>query len=129
MPKSTLNLLIASHNNLRAQTIKITLESPAVNIQIVDSTDCLIEACRTHHIDLIIFLVISPYFTSMNIIEHLKQHLSQPPKTYVIAHSHSQKTILTLLECGVTQYMTFPLNLYRLRNKVFSLLEVEPILD
>ena len=37
---------------------------------------------------------------------------------YVVAWQHSEQTVLSLLENGVDQYMTFPVNLQRLRGKV-----------
>ncbi len=118
-----IHLLIVSHNSLCSKAIALVLQSPQVEIQRIDSSACIIEACRQRRIDLIIFLTLTPYFTAMNIIEEMASELNYRPTIYVISHSHSQTTILMLLECGVDQYMTFPLNLYRLREKVYSLLE------
>ena len=35
-----------------------------------------------------------------------------------IAWHQSDETVLSLIECGVDQYMTFPLNPARLRSKI-----------
>ncbi len=115
-------ILLVSNDNLSAKAIALSLQSSDTLVELISSNQCLIERCREQRIDLIIFLSLSPYFASMNIVDYLRSELSYMPKIYVISHSHSQSTILTLLECGVDQYMTFPLNLYRLRNKVFSLI-------
>ena len=40
------------------------------------------------------------------------------PVVYVVAWQHSEQTVLSLLENGADQYMTFPVNLQRLRGKV-----------
>ncbi|MFI3263772.1 MAG: response regulator [Rikenellaceae bacterium] len=114
------HILIVSHNTLISKTIATTLQSHSITIHYADSTQCLISLCRKHHIELILFLSLSPYFSSMNIVDYLRQEIKYMPKVYVISHSHSQTTILMLLECGVDQYLTFPLNLYRLRDKVLS---------
>ncbi|MFR9504243.1 MAG: hypothetical protein SNH73_07345 [Rikenellaceae bacterium] len=115
-------LLIVSSDSLYTKVISTALQGPQVEIAHIDPSQCLLEKCQNYHTELIIFLSLAPYFTSMNIIEHLREVLTEMPAIYVIAHSHSQSTILSLLECGVTQYMTFPINLYRLRNKVYTLL-------
>ncbi|MFI3324170.1 MAG: hypothetical protein SNI45_06935 [Rikenellaceae bacterium] len=117
------NLLIVASEAIHTETIQLALNAPQITISCVDSSQCLLERCATQRFELIIFLSIVPYFTSMNIIEQMRRELGERlPVIYVISHSHSKRTILTLLECGVSQYMTFPINLYRLRNKVFSLL-------
>lgn len=114
------HLLIVSQNGLISKTISTTLQGEEVAIHTVDSSQCIIEACRRQHIDLLIFLSLSPYFSSMNIVEYIRREVDYRPKVYVIANSLSQATILSLLECGVDQYLTFPINLYRLREKVYS---------
>lgn len=114
------HLLIISQNGLISKTISTTLQGEEVEIHTVDSSQCIIEACRHQHIDLLIFLTLSPYFSSMNIVEYIRREVNYRPKVYVIANSLSQATILSLLECGVDQYLTFPINLYRLREKVYS---------
>lgn len=40
------------------------------------------------------------------------------PVVYVVAWQHSEQVVLSLLENGVDQYLTFPVNLQRLRGKV-----------
>ena len=37
---------------------------------------------------------------------------------YVVSWQQSEQTVLSLLECGVNQYLTFPVSLQRLRAKV-----------
>ncbi|MFI3317531.1 MAG: response regulator [Rikenellaceae bacterium] len=116
------HLLLVSNDPLRAKVISMALQADQVDVQCIDTSECIINHCQAHHTDLVIFLTLSPYFSSMNIIEQLKRQLDYMPRVYAISHSHSQATILSLLECGVDQYMTFPLNLYRLRDKVYSLI-------
>lgn len=40
------------------------------------------------------------------------------PVVYVVAWQQSEQAVLSLLENGVDQYMTFPVSLQRLRGKV-----------
>ncbi len=127
--KHTFQLLLVSPENLTSRTVRLALRSSAIDISQVDPASCLLQYCSSHHVDLIIFLTTSPYFSSMNVVESLRsvlQPLPTPP-IYVIASSHTPATVLTLLECGVNQYMTLPLNLHRLRNKVFDLIDSSSI--
>ncbi|MFI3285766.1 MAG: hypothetical protein R3Y08_03850 [Rikenellaceae bacterium] len=114
------HLLIVSNDPLQRAIVSMTLESQEHHIVAINTSQCVVEACRAHSIDTIIFLTLSPYFTSMNIVDELSRMLSNPPSIYVITQSHSAAVVLMLLECGVDQYLTFPLNLYRLRRKIFG---------
>ena len=40
------------------------------------------------------------------------------PLVYVVAWQQAEQSVLSLLECGVDQYLTFPVSLQRLRMKV-----------
>jgi DNA-binding response OmpR family regulator len=44
----------------------------------------------------------------------------------VIAWQQAEQTVLSLLEEGVDQYMTFPICVNRLRSKILSLLNNTP---
>lgn len=45
------------------------------------------------------------------------------PKLVVVAWQHAEQTVLGLLENGVDQYMTFPVNLQRLYAKVAGIID------
>ncbi|MFR9523582.1 MAG: DNA-binding response regulator [Rikenellaceae bacterium] len=116
-----IHILIVSADPLRAKVIALALRNPSLAVRCIDPARCVIQECQNWQVDLVIFLTLTPYFASMNIVDEMRKKIDRVPQIYVIAQSHSQSTILTLLECGVDQYMTFPLNLHRLRNKVYSL--------
>ncbi|MFI3332265.1 MAG: hypothetical protein SNI51_03995 [Rikenellaceae bacterium] len=119
------HLLIVSPNSLQANVVSLALQHDNVEITLIDNTQCIIKRCQDIGADMIIFLTLSPYFTSMNIVDELRASLKRLPAIYVISNSHSASVVLTLLECGVNQYLTFPLNLYRLRDKVYGELKID----
>ena len=45
------------------------------------------------------------------------------PLVYVVAWQQAEQSVLSLLECGVDQYLTFPVSLQRLRTKVANELD------
>lgn len=53
-------------------------------------------------------------------VDMLRPRGERRPEIYVVSWQHNEHTVLSLIECGVDQYMTFPLNLRRLRVKVAS---------
>lgn len=73
---------------------------------------------------LIIILCITPIINGEGFIPRLRTVSNRRPTIFVIAWHQSEQTILSLLEAGVDQYMTFPLCMQRLYNKICSLLNV-----
>ena len=64
----------------------------------------------------------------MNILDRDVVRLLRPPGlrrplVYVVAWQQAEQSVLSLLECGVDQYLTFPVSLQRLRTKVANELD------
>lgn len=51
-------------------------------------------------------------------VERLRPRGVRRPEIYVLSWHHSEHTVLAMLECGVNQYITFPVNLRRLCRKI-----------
>ena len=45
------------------------------------------------------------------------------PQIFVVSWQHNEQTVMGLIECGVDQYMTFPLSLRRLCVKLLGTLK------
>ena len=58
------------------------------------------------------------------LIGRLRPEGLRRPVVYVLSWQQCEQTVLALLECGVDQYLTFPVSLQRLRAKVVSDLAV-----
>lgn len=71
---------------------------------------------------LVILLSITPIISGSGFIAKLHRITKPCPKILVIAWQQSEQTILSLLEEGIDQYMTFPICLSRLYGKISSLL-------
>lgn len=68
--------------------------------------------------DVIIVLRTSPFLCGCDRVRELRPMGLRRPLLYVVSWQQAEQTVLSLLECGVDQYMTFPVNLQRLRMKV-----------
>lgn len=68
--------------------------------------------------DAVVVLGAAHFFSGSLSAESLRPRGSRRPEIYVISWQHSEHAVLSLLECGVDQYMTLPLSLGRLRLKL-----------
>ena len=64
----------------------------------------------------------SAFFTGCDVVRTLRPAGLGRPLVYVVAWQQAEQTVLSLLECGVGQYMTFPVSLQRLRTKIANAL-------
>lgn len=72
--------------------------------------------------DLVLLLEVGPVASGRNLFRRVRPHPLRRPEIYVVAHHQGSETVLAMLESGVDQYLTFPLNLSRLRGKVIAAL-------
>ena len=76
------------------------------------------EECRQGLFERVVVLGCSAFCGGRISVERLRPRGARRPEIYVLAWHHSENAVLSLLECGVNQYMTFPLNLRRLCRKL-----------
>lgn len=74
--------------------------------------------CRRVLFDLILVLDVSSFLAGRNPVERVRPQGLRRPLIYVVTWQQAEQTVLSLLECGVDQYLTFPVSLARLRGKV-----------
>lgn len=74
--------------------------------------------CRHGRYDCVLVLGVSKFVDGRISVERLRPHGVKRPQIYVLSWHHSEKAVLSLLECGVNQYITFPVDLRRLCRKI-----------
>lgn len=99
----------------------------------ISNLDCGVTLCTsTHQIipqakrlrpRLVIILCCGVLINGSEIIRLIRPTLNRLPAIYVITWQQSEQMVLSLLEMGIDQYMTFPLCLQRLAAKSASLFE------
>lgn len=99
------------------------LAEMAVEVRTVDVVAHVAIECRRGEFDLVIMLDIAPFFNGSKPIATLRPRLMRRPELLVFSWQHSERVVLSLLECGVSQYVTFPINIRRIRGKICDLLE------
>lgn len=124
----TEKVIIYSPQNSIAELVEAMITECKIGIEIVHtaSTNELIEKTNALHPKLIIILDISPLINGDDIVTKIREKLTlnnfrqrkHNTAIYVITWLQSEESILSLLEAGIDQYLTFPICIERLRCKV-----------
>ncbi len=75
----------------------------------------LIEPLR--HYNLILTLESYPFLNGCDVVRRLRG-AGRTPKIYVLSWLHDEQNVISLLESGVDQYFTLPVNIPRLCGKI-----------
>ena len=67
---------------------------------------------------MVIILGVRPFINGQEIVSLIRMRGSRHPVIYVIAWQQAEQIVLSLLECGVDQYLTLPISISRLQSKV-----------
>ena len=76
------------------------------------------EDCRRGRFERVVVIGCATFADGRVPVERLRPRGARRPEIYVLSWHHSEHAVLSLLECGVNQYMTFPVNLRRLCRKL-----------
>lgn len=115
-------ILILSSDELLAELVCTSLAGLEVEICLVSDRASFERLTERQVFDLVIALHLRPFCCGAEVIGRLRPRRLRRPEIYVVSWQQSEQAVLGLLECGVDQYMTFPLNLMRLRGKVIGAL-------
>ena len=119
-------IVIYSHRSASAALIAEIVGSEATSVICCSTPDQMISTCIHKKPDLVIILAIKPFINGSELIKRIRTSDRRNPPIYVIAWQQSEQIVLSLLECGVDQYMTFPICMSRLRSKSHMQLNIEP---
>lgn len=89
------------------------------------TSEQMIALCRSANPSLVIILNSSLLINGSELIRDIRPNTKHEPLIYVISWQQSEQVVLSLLEIGVDQYMTFPICLHRLKAKAAKMLNIE----
>ena len=107
---------------IREMTASLLADISA-EIRTADSLLDIAKECRLGSFDMIILLDITPLFDGSASIASIRPNGLHRPELFVLAWQHSEHTVLSLLESGVSQYITFPINIRRIKRKICETLQ------
>ena len=111
-------ILIVGEDGVLRDMVAAAADCSGVAVVCVDDVAKAEEDCRHGRFDRVIVIGSAPFFDGRISAERLRPNGLRHPELCVIGWHHSEQTVLGLLECGVNQYITFPVNLRRLCRKL-----------
>lgn len=111
-------ILIVSDDVFMRDLIRLSLADMQAEVRCSASGKEMELLCGRVLFDLIIILRTAPLLSGSDMIRSLRPAGLRKPLFYVISWQQAEQTVLSMLETGVDQYMTFPVSLHRLRTKV-----------
>ncbi|MBR5334036.1 MAG: response regulator [Alistipes sp.] len=118
-------VVIFSLHDQSAAFIKGILSSFGCEVTTCDRTEQTIALCREQNPSLVIILNHTLPINGSELIRSIRPNTQRTPAIYVISWQQNEQVVLSLLEMGIDQYMTFPICIHRLRTKVAETLKIE----
>lgn len=117
-------VVIYSQNRLTATLIAEVIADQA-QVIVCSSAEDVEQQCARHRPDVVVITAIAPLLNGSNIIRSIRPTGERRPTIFVVAWHQSEHIVLCLLESGVDQYMTFPISIGRLENKLRAYMNTE----
>ena len=117
-PMNSHKIVVYSSSSSQATLIASILSPLPARIVYCCSPQQTIASCRQEMPRIVIILDIAPFIDGSNLLAGILSAASLRPAVYVVAWHQSEQIVLSLLECGIDQYMTFPICMNRLKMKV-----------
>lgn len=117
------SIIIYSPRQGEGRIIGEALRSANIEVSYTQSLEQTLEMLALKEPAIVISTVAAPFINGSNTLRDLKAKCSAECKFYVVGWHYSERMVVSLLESGIDQYMTFPISLERLRLKVAA--EVE----
>lgn len=111
-------ILIVSDDGFLRETIRCSLADLHADLRSARDAADMEAICGRMLFDLVIVVGVSPFLCGCDVVPAVRPSGLRRPLVYAVSWQQAEQTVLSLLECGVDQYMTFPVHLGRLRRKV-----------
>ena len=118
-------VVIYSLNNQSAAFIEGILSSIGCEVTKCSCAEQTIALCLDQRPSLVIILNHTLPINGSELIRNIRPRTQRLPAIYVISWQQNEQVVLSLLEIGVDQYMTFPINIHRLQAKTAEILNIE----
>lgn len=112
-------LVFSPSFRMRAMIVGM-LTAPGVEIESVTSRDALFKRCAEKLFDKVVIEDYRLFMDGGGSVERIRAHFTSMPKIVVLSSAIDEQSVLSLLECGVDQYLLLPISPDRLRRKVYK---------
>lgn len=111
-------VLIVGEDGFVRDMIAAAANRAGLSAVCVSSAAEAFEDCRSGRYERVLILGSATFADGRVTVENLRPRGAVRPEIYVLSWKHSEQAVLSLLECGVNQYITFPVSLRRLCLKL-----------
>ena len=118
-------MLVVGSDMLLREMISSFLVDLPMEVRTAESIGIFEQECRAGVFDLVVMTELAPFFDGSDPSTILRRAGLRRPDLLVISWQHSEWAVLSLLESRVTQYVTFPINIRRVRRKICEILSCE----
>ena len=112
-------LVFSTSFRMRAMIVGM-LTAPGVEIESVTSRDALFKRCAEKLFDRVVIEDYRLFMDAGGSVDRIRAHFTSMPKIVVLSSAIDEQSVLSLLECGVDQYLLLPISPDRLRRKVYK---------
>lgn len=113
------SIIIHSEDSNLRTLLRALLASSEVEIVEARSRQELTKRCRTHRFDKVITDDVRMFMNGSDIIGEIRLKERNTP-IVVLSHDVSEHSVLSLLEEGVTEFLSLPIGVERLRKKLIK---------
>lgn len=112
------SILIVSNDLFLRDMLRHALRGLQVEVRCVDDAGQMLLLCRQVAFDLVIVTGVAAFLRGDDPMRRLRPPGLRRPALFVLSWQQAEQTVMSLLESGVDQYITFPVGLHRLRAKI-----------
>lgn len=111
------SIIIHSENsNLRTLLCSL-LASDEVEVVEARSRQELTARCRHHRFDKVVTDDVRMFMNGSEILREIR-HNNKNTRIFVLSHDASEHAVLSLLEAGITEFLSLPITIERLQKKL-----------
>lgn len=118
MPRPMHRILLVTDDPFFREMLTFLFDGLDAEVHAAASVAEMVGACRSVAFDVVVLLAAAGLLCGGDAVRAIRPAGLRRPAVYVVAWQQSEQTVLSLLECGVDQYLTLPVSLVRLRRKV-----------
>jgi DNA-binding response OmpR family regulator len=116
-----MKILVADHNEILGELIKYELELANHHVFLVTDGMEALKMLDQHTPDMVITDILLPFFSGLELINHIHHHKDNIPKIIVLTQIHNENTVSRAFELGIDDYITKPFDLDYLSLKIEKL--------
>ena len=110
-------LVFSQSFRMRAMIVGM-VTCPGVEVESVTSREALFKRCAEKLFDRVIIEDFRLFMDGEGSVRRIRAIFTERPKIFVLSPAIDEQTVLSLIECGVDEYLLLPVSPARLRRKV-----------